>query len=172
MHRVNVVAIAAVVTLGFLIGFANPGVRAVRHSVRRRAVDRRRRTGDRERDTGRGGREDRPGRQRRRRSRARRRHAREPRRQDRDADDHRHARPSQPDSRRAHTGLETARLLRRQRRAESWHWTALNFSACAARRSPAPRGFSAPGEGSPMPEPGRTDVPYWINERGGSPQGG
>ena len=39
-----------------------------------------------------------------RRARACGRHAREPRRQDRDADDDRHARPSQPDARRAHHG--------------------------------------------------------------------
>ena len=80
MHRVNVVVIAAVVTLSILIGIRNPGVRAVRHSVRRRAVDRRRRTGGRERDIGRRGHEDPAGRQRRRRSRTRRCDAREPRR--------------------------------------------------------------------------------------------
>ena len=61
MRRVNVVAVAATVALGFLAGFAAPGARADRrHRVRRRAADRGRRTrSDRERDAGRGRRADR-----------------------------------------------------------------------------------------------------------------
>ena len=41
----------------------------------------------------------------------------ESRRQDRDAGDHRHARPSQRDARKADPRSEAARLLRRRRRA-------------------------------------------------------
>ena len=51
-------------------------------------------------------------------SRARRRQARRPRRQERDADDRRHPRPSQRNPRGAHTRLEAARLLRRERGVE------------------------------------------------------
>ena len=50
-----------------------------------------------------------------------RRRAREPRRQDRDADARRYPHPSRRDARAGHARSETARLLRRERRAQPRH---------------------------------------------------
>ena len=62
MHRMNVIAVAAVVTLGFLVGFGIPAsAQSVTAFEGARLIvgDGR---GDRERDTGRGGRKNRAGR--------------------------------------------------------------------------------------------------------------
>ena len=91
-----------------------------RHRLRRRSRHRRRRTrADRERVVRRERRALRAGRPGRRRARARGCDAREPRRQDRDAGDHRHAHPSQPDARDARRRPAPAGLLRRRRGDES-----------------------------------------------------
>ena len=93
---------------------------------------------------------------------ARGRHARQPRRQDRDAGDHRHPRPSQPDARklirdlkqRAYSGVSAAHE----------HGTGpLRTHARHAERNDSRRGaFLQRRTRHHQPEPGRITAPHWI----------
>ena len=79
------------------------------------------------------------------------------------ARDRRHARASVARSRGAAGRSEAPRLLRRQRRHEprsrQRHRT---LTRCAARSIPGHALYRTAGRGFTAPEPGRTDIPYWI----------
>ena len=77
---------------------------------------------------------------------------------------HRHAHASQSDARHAHQRPAAPRVLRRRDRLE--HGSGHERRAVPdARPGTAWRGaqFQRPGAGSPMPEPGRTEAPFWVS---------